>query len=205
MFYCFEPTLCDKMASHWCKINEKWSWRRTSDVFGSRHFSVYTDPLCDDSNHHICIEHLCEQLIDACLEPSAHPLPKCAPPRGCMPMWNEHIRLLHDDSLFWHRVWKDAGSPPAGALATIMRNTRTKYHRAIKLHKRDSNKFRRYLIATSIADCNNRDLWKEFKKLDTSKKLVPCKVNVFTESSDIANAFADKYRNFYTSVPTVPH
>ena len=120
-------------------------------------------------------------------------------------MWNEHIRLLHDDSLFWHRVWKDTGSPPAGALATIMRNTRAKYHRTVKLHKRDSNKFRRYLIATSIADCNNRDLWKELKKLDTSKKIVRCSVNVFTESSDIANAFADNYRNFYTSVPTVPH
>ena len=35
-------------------------------------FSVCTDPLCDDSNHHICIEHLCEQLIDTCQEASAH-------------------------------------------------------------------------------------------------------------------------------------
>ena len=30
-------------------------------------------------------------------------------------------------------------------------------------------------------------------------------MNGFTESSDIANTFADKYRNLYTSVPTVPH
>ena len=46
-------------------------------------FSVCNDPLCDDSNHHICIEHLCEQLIDTCLETSAHALPKCAPLCGC--------------------------------------------------------------------------------------------------------------------------
>ena len=101
----------------------------------------------------------------------------------------EHIRPLRDDSLFWQRVSKDAGSPPVGVLATIKRNTRAKYHRTVKLHKRDSDKFRRSLIATSIADGNNRDLWKELKKLDTSKKIVPCSVNGFTESSDIAHAF----------------
>ena len=152
-------------------------------------FSVCNDPLCDDSNHHICIEHLCEQLIDTCLEASAHALPKCAPPRGCVPMWNEHIRPLRDDSLFPHQVWKDAGSPPVGALATIMRNTRAKYHRAVKLHKPDSDKFRRSLIATSFANGNNSDLWNELKKLDTSTKIVPCSVNGFT---DIANTFANK-------------
>ena len=70
---------------------------------------------------------------------------------------------------------------------------------------RDSDKFWRPLIATSIAEGNNRDFWKELKKLDTSKKIVRCSVNGFTESSDIANALADKYRNLYTSVPTVPH
>ena len=206
----YQGSLKNKVA--WHKVTEddineykKYMDDLIDNIHIEQNFSVCNDPLCDDSNHHICIEHLCEQLIDTCLEASAQALPKCAPPRGCVPMWNEHIRPLRDDSLFWQRVWKDAGSPPVGALATIMRNTRARYHRAVKLHKRDSDKFRGSLIATSIADGNNRDLWKELKKLDTSTKIVPCSVNGFTESWDIANTFADKYRNLYTSVPTVPY
>ena len=81
----------------------------------------------------------CSRIAEVC--PSA---PVCA-----------HVEL------FWHRVWKDAGSPPTGALATIMRNTRAKYHRAVELHKRDSDRFRGSLIPTSIVDGNNRDLCKE--------------------------------------------
>ena len=103
-------------AEYQCSLKNKVVWHKVTednineykkymdDLIDNMHidpnFSVCNDPLCDDSNHHICIEHLCEQLIDSCLEASAHALPKCAPPRGCVPMWNEHIRPLRDDSLF---------------------------------------------------------------------------------------------------------
>ena len=117
-------------------------------------------------------------------------------------MWNEHIRPLRDDSLFWHRVWKDAGSPATGALAAIMRNTRAKYHRAVKLHKRDADSFRRAMIANSISNGDSRNLWKELKKLDSARKITPCTVNGFSDNSDIADTFAEKYQNLYTSVPT---
>ena len=56
-------------------------------------------------------------------------------------MWNERIKPLRDDSLFWHWLWKEAGRPPTGVLASVMRNTR-QYHRTVKLHKREELKFR---------------------------------------------------------------
>ena len=67
--------------------------------------------LCHDPSHIENIERLCEQLISTCLNAGKHSLPKCAPPRGRVPMWNERIKPLRDDSLFWHWLWKEAGRP----------------------------------------------------------------------------------------------
>ena len=45
------------------------------------------------------------------------------PRHGRLPMWNEHVKPLRDDSLFWYWLWK-ADRPAAGVLAAVMRSTR---------------------------------------------------------------------------------
>jgi len=53
--------------------------------------------------------------------------------------WNEHISPFHEKSLFWHRLWIEADKPRHGALANIMRSTRSKYHYKIReLHQETS-------------------------------------------------------------------
>ena len=161
--------------------------------------------LCHDPSHIENIERLCEQLISTCLNAGKHSLPKCAPPRGRVPMWNERIKPLRDDSLFWHWLWKEAGRPPTGVLASVMRNTRAKYHRTVKLHKREELKFRRCTIANASKSSTSRDCWKEIKKLDSVHKVTPSTLDGFSDDSDIADNLANKYRNWYSSVPTSTH
>ena len=117
-------------------------------------------------------------------------------------MWNEHIRPLRDDSLFWHGIWKEAGRPAAGALAAIMRSTRAKYHRAVKMHKSKEMSTRRSVIAKCVSDGINRDFWGEIKKLESKNKTMPNAVDGFTDDGDIANSFAQKYSKLYESLPT---
>ena len=49
-----------------------------------------------------------------------------------LPGWNEYVKPFKDKSIFWNDIWKSAGSPVTGQLATIRRNTRARYHQAIK-------------------------------------------------------------------------
>ena len=161
--------------------------------------------LCHDPSHIENIERLCGQLISTCLNAGKHSLPKCAPPRGRVPMWNERIKPLRDDSLFWHWLWKEDGRPPTGVLASVMRNTRAKYHRTVKLHKREELKFRRCTIANASKSSTSRDCWKEIKKLDSVHKVTPSTLDGFSDDSDIADNLANKYRNLYSSVPTSTH
>ena len=46
------------------------------------------------------------------------------------------VKALKKDALFWHAVWKSAGSPLNNCLHNIMRSTRYTYHRAVKKCKR---------------------------------------------------------------------
>ena len=97
---------------------------------------------------------------------------------------------------------EEAGRPPSGALAGIMRNTRAQYHRAVKLAKRDELDARRAAMARTINVGNERDFWTELRKLESCNKPCPVSIDGHYEDGDIANNFATKYANLYSSVPT---
>jgi len=47
----------------------------------------------------------------------------------------------------------------------------------------------------------NRDFWSEVRKIKYSTNGVPTNVDGMTDSNDIADMFADKYDEIYSSVP----
>ena len=51
--------------------------------------------------------------------------------------WNEYARPYREKSLYWHRIWAEAGRPRNGVLADIMRSTRCQYHRVIRKLRKD--------------------------------------------------------------------
>ena len=94
-----------------------------------------TDKCCTDELHRVDINKLCNQLIDNCLAAGDQCFPKVRPGRKTRAGWNSEIRDLRMDSLFWHSVWVSCGRPRTGVLASVMRHTRAKYHRAVKCLK----------------------------------------------------------------------
>jgi len=46
-----------------------------------------------------------------------------------------------------------------------------------------------------------RDFWSEIKRIRHNKSTASCFVDGLCNSSNIANMFADKYQELYTSVP----
>ena len=43
--------------------------------------------------------------------------------QGGIPGWNSFVQPFKDKSIFWHNVWRDAGSPKNGQLAEYRRLT----------------------------------------------------------------------------------
>ena len=125
-----------------------------------------TDKCCTDELHQADINKLCNQLIDNCLVAGDQCFPKVRPERKTKAGWNSETRDLRMDSLFWHSVWVSCGRPPTGALASVMRHTRAKYHRAVKCLKQNASRQRRIKLAESINTNKTRDLWTELKKMN---------------------------------------
>ena len=107
----------------------------------------------------------------------------------------EVIRPLRDDALFWHRLWKEANKPPTGVVACIMRATRAKYHRAIKTNRDQQTKLRRNKLAQYCAENKYRQLWSEISKIDKNNQCTPQSVDGHSESVEIVEVFARRYKD----------
>ena len=61
--------------------------------------------------------HFVSTLLDSCF-----PCHSASKPR--VPGWNESAGKLKELSIFWNRVWTEAGCPSAGVLSTIKRHAK---------------------------------------------------------------------------------
>ena len=157
---------------------------------------------CTNVSHHAAINSLCADIIDICLESGDACFPKSYPQLGRIPKWRDDVKPLRDESLFWHNIWKDAGRPPTGVLAMIMRRTRAKYHKAVSFCKSNIHLNRNLRLAESIENNLARDLWAELKKMDENRNTLPSSINGLADDSEIASIFGNKYKTLYNSVPT---
>ena len=82
-----------------------------------------------------------------------------------------------------------------------MRRTRLAYHYAIRhVRKQEANMVKEQ-FAKSIIENHTRDFWSQINRIKNSKAGVCDIVDGVGNSSDIANLFADKYEELYSSVP----
>ena len=121
-----------------------------------------------------------------------------------LPGWNEIIRPLRDDSLFWHAQWVSAERPTSGrfiGLFKMMRWTRLKYHRALKQGKREANKLKSAALGAA-AETGNTELFKEMKKHFGDKKSSQDCPDTFegkVTQEDIVGKFRECYSELYNS------
>ena len=79
--------------------------------------------------------------------------------------WNEYVSECRQQALFWHNMWRANGSPRHGVIADIWRNTRVRYHYALRYIDRNKNRLHTDKMDEAIASSHSRDLWSEIKKV----------------------------------------
>ena len=90
----------------------------------------------------------------------------------------------------------------SSALATVMRHSRAKYHRAVKLLKREGERLRRIKLAESLSQSPSRDFWTELRKINKSNRQTVSQLDGFTSDEIIAENLSNKYRKLFSSAPT---
>ena len=161
-----------------------------------------TDVNCTCEAHRLGIEVFCNTIIDACLEAGRTCIPECKPAGHSKPGWNAEVKELREDSLFWHRLWVDIGRPQTGVVTTVMRNTRYKYHKAVKDIKKNDLNVRKAKLAEKANESDGRSLWDELKRLNRGVKCATSTLDGHSTNADIVEHLATKYRALFSSQTT---
>jgi len=162
------------------------------------------DVMCSNTKHIAQLNTYSNQIIQACLESAASTIPSTTRPtsgvRKVLPGWNEHVLPAREKSMLWHNIWLECGRPRDGFIADIMRRTRAAYHYAVRYIKKNNSDIVKQRFASALVENRSRDFWCEVKKVRGGRSDIQRIVDGHTQNDFIADIFANKYEDLYTSV-----
>ena len=135
-------------------------------------------------------DHIMNTLLDCAL--------RCLPCRTISPRkivgWNDSTGKLKKASVFWHKVWEEAGCPTSGVLSAIKRHAKKRYKYEIRRLKRRKQFLLRDRLARSFARKKKDSFWSDIKRLN-NPGVAQCSpvVDSVSGTTNIANIFASKF------------
>ena len=157
---------------------------------------------CNDHGNQIEVLH--DEIIDACITTAEECFPRTVGQRPKsekrLPGWNENFRELRERAILWHNIWKAGGSQRQGLVFEIRKTTRTRYHHAIKMAKKEQKTEESNKIAMAYIDKNDNDFWKMINKKKGKCRSHAVRIDDAMNDKDIADRFADKYEALFSSV-----
>ena len=152
-----------------------------------------------EANHQNLIGKYCIELVRLCVDSGEKSLPMCTPKKKLKPYWTDVIQPHKECSLFWHALWVNAGKPREGVLSQVMRQTRAKYHYFVRWAAVNQDYLCRSRMADSISVGDDRDFWRECKRMQGGNGMKCHEIDGVSGSASIAELFANKYRLLYNT------
>ena len=144
------------------------------------------DKFCDDLA--CCLDHAARKTL-----PLTHPTSTVAG-------WNHSARGLKEKANFWHRVWKQAGSPSAGVLHQLKKLARSRYKYEVRRLKRRELHIRRGKMAQALASSNTRSFRQQVQRVNKAQKPhSACSIDGHRGASNITRLFSSKLQGFLNS------
>ena len=148
------------------------------------------------------IKQFHDSIISSCVEAGKQCIAHTSRPsktRG-LPGWNEIVKPYRDDSLFWHSVWRQCGSPRDAVVADVMRRARSQYHNAVRLLRRDQLNTQKDRAAQALLADHKINFWKEIRKMKGKNDTLLIVDDGISKEGDISELFASQYDDLYNSV-----
>jgi hypothetical protein len=98
-------------------------------------------------------------------------------------------------------MWIDCDRPNPGAVADSMRHTQAAYHYAIRQIRKDEKPIIREQVTPALLNDGGCNFESEIKCIRSKNENVCRSIDGLSEADSVANLFAAKYRELYTSVP----
>jgi hypothetical protein len=97
-------------------------------------------------------------------------------------------------------MWLDNGSPAAGLLFDLMKQSKSEYKYKARAVLNDQQRLSSHRMSEALHRYDCRNLWSEVKCMNGVSKLVPDKIVGVQGPAEICDLFADKYNDLYNCV-----
>ena len=165
-------------------------------------YSLLLDNILSVTSEPVSVTEHYDQIVNACLEAANSCIPKKRHRKGNrIYLWNEIVKEKKKKALFWHYLWVENGRPHSGVIFDIRICTRRAYHQAIKTAKRAWQTKEANNVIDAAENNRSFDFWSYIKKAKKQASPVAGVIGGQSNPEDIANMFADKYKELYSSVP----
>ena len=124
------------------------------------------------------------------LRTASHVSVPSIPVKSLRPFWTEELDDLKAKSIFWHRVWQEAGRPGNGTLQQIKVSSQLKYKLAIRqafteFENRHSDEMHLHFLNKNLPE-----FWKVWNRKFRKSAASPVTINGSSNDQQIADAFA---------------
>ena len=114
------------------------------------------------------------------------------------PFWNDYLNELKQKSIFWHSLWRDAGSPATGLLQRLKSSCRFKYKLAIKTELLNYENSYNDDLLTHFTNKELPEFWKCWSKKTGTNVEKEVYFNGSNDHSHVASVFADHFKSVYS-------
>ena len=124
----------------------------------------------DCSSHHSILDsygsHLVSTLLSSALE--CFPTRPISTSHRRLVGWNQSVTRLKQSSVFWYKIWEEAGCPCSGVLSQIKKSSKRRYKYAVRRLLRRQNALLQKKLAKSFARNKKSSFWSDVRKLKNS-------------------------------------
>ena len=114
-----------------------------------------------------------------------------------MPDWNTLVKPFYEQSLYWHKLWKDSGCPHSGYVSEMIIKSRAQYHQAYKQAARNAKNNSRKKMAETVLNDNSRQFWTEVRKIKHQSTQLPTSMDGAMSNDAISSLLKAKYEELY--------
>ena len=170
--------------------------RRLSDIAILK--SIYCNNVqCNCVSHNEDTDKLILDVTSCLIEVSYLTIPtqkkQSTMKKKPIPGRKDEVKSVRDESLYWHRVWREEGMPRDGWLFDTMRVKRNLYHRAVRRCRRISNEIRARNMFSAVMQGDLELLSEMRKTCSTGPPNLPPIVGGATGEKAVAGKFAEVY------------
>ena len=115
-----------------------------------------------------------------------------------IPGWSEFVKPYCEESKFWHAVWASAGKPHHGSFYDTMIKSKRQYKHAVRRLSRANQSIQNDKFVQGVLG-GGVDIFREIKKFRGKTNNCSSRIDDQVGSVNIANHFAGKYSDLYSS------